>query len=64
MFNEEFDYEEKSQPIARCTECGRLIYDNSRDVYMDCKGNYFCSLDCSLYYYGIHQSEDCYVVGD
>ena len=64
MFNEEFNYEENAQPIARCVECGELIYDNSRDVYMDCEGNYFCGLECALNYHGIHQSEDCYVVGE
>ena len=61
MFDEEFDYEEKSQPIARCDECGELIYDDSYEIYMDCKGNYFCSLDCSLAHYGIHKAEDCLV---
>lgn len=63
MFDEEFDYEEKSQPIARCAECGELIYDDSNEIYMDCRGNYFCNLECSLSYYGIHQAEDCFVGG-
>ena len=65
MFDEEFyDNEERSQPIARCVECGELIYDNSKDIYMDYRGNYFCSLECSLNHYGIHQAEDCLVVED
>lgn len=61
MFDEELYEDENAQPIARCVECGELIYDNNKEVYMDCEGNYFCSLDCSLNFYGIHQSEDCYV---
>ena len=63
MFDEEFDYEEKSQPIARCCECQELIYDDSAEIYMDNDGNYFCSLECSLNFYGIHAAEDC-LVGD
>jgi hypothetical protein len=58
MFN---DYEEKSQPIARCCECQELIYDDSQEVYMDAEGNYFCSLECALNFYGIHLAEDCLV---
>lgn len=54
-------YEEKAQPIARCVECGELIYDDSDEIYMDCDGNYFCSLDCSLNFYGIHKAEYCLV---
>ena len=61
MFNEEFNYEEKSQPIARCVECGELIYDDSQEVYMDNDQNYFCSLECALNFYGIHLAEDCLV---
>ena len=61
MFNEEFNYEEKSEPIARCVECGELVYDDSDEIYMDCDGNYFCSLDCSLSFYCIHKAEDCLV---
>ena len=63
MFDDEFNYDE-SRAIARCSECGELIYDDSNEIYMDCKGNYFCSLECSLNYYGIHQAEDCFVVGE
>lgn len=59
MFDEEFDYE----PIARCEECGELIYDNSEEIYMDANGNYFCSLECCHNFYGIHVAEDC-LIGD
>lgn len=62
MFDEEFDYEE-NQAIARCVECGELIYDNSDEIYVDCDGNYFCELSCALNYYGIYKAEDC-LVGD
>lgn len=60
MFDEELlnCEEENLEPIARCTECGQLIYDNSDEVYIDGEQNYFCSLDCALNCYGIHQSED------
>ena len=63
MFDEyDFEQEEcESTPIARCTDCGELIYDNSASIYMDAEQNYFCSLECSLNYYGIHQAEDCLV---
>jgi formylmethanofuran dehydrogenase subunit E len=59
MFDEEFEY----QPIARCDECGELIYDDSAEIYVDNDGNYFCELECALNYYGIHKAEDC-LVGD
>lgn len=61
MFDEEFDYEEISQPIARCAECGELVYDDSYEVYMDEKSNYFCSIECCHNFYGIHKAEDCLV---
>ena len=58
-----YDEELKSKAIARCTECGELIYDNSSEVYIDNDGNYFCGLECSLNFYGIHTVED-YPMGD
>lgn len=57
MFNEDFE----CQPIARCSECQELIYDDSNEIYMDCEGNYFCSLECCHDFYGIHKAEDCLV---
>lgn len=62
MFDEEFYDIDKAQPIARCEECGELIYDNSGDMYVDTENNYFCSLECALNYYGIHQPEECLVM--
>ena len=40
MFDEEFYDNEQAQVIARCEECGNLIYDDSGDMYMDNEGNY------------------------
>ena len=57
MFDEELD----CQAIARCEECGELIYDNSEEIYMDGEGNYFCCQDCAMSFYSIHKAEDCYV---
>lgn len=64
MFNEMFYNEEKSEPIARCEECGALIYANSQDIYADSKDNYFCSLDCAMAFHGIFQSEECFARED
>ena len=58
MRNEEFEYDDEAVQIARCETCGEPIYDNSSEVYVDEKHNYFCSLECALQYYGIHLSED------
>lgn len=55
---------EKESAIARCIECGELIYDDSIEIYMDDEQNYFCDIECALNYYGIHKAEDCLVVGD
>jgi hypothetical protein len=63
MFDKEHEYDEAAQPIARCADCGELIYDDSKSIYLDDDGNYFCNLECALNYYGIHQAEDC-LVGD
>lgn len=62
MFDEEFYDNEQAQVIARCEECGELIYDNSGDMYVDNEGNYFCCLDCALYFYGLRQPEECLVL--
>lgn len=58
-FDEELhdDNPELSKPIARCEECGDLIFDNSSEIYADEDNNYFCCCDCALRYYGIHQPE-------
>ena len=62
MFDERFYDEEMTKPIARCAECGALIYENACDIYADSKDNYFCSLDCAMTFHGIFQSEECFAV--
>jgi len=63
MRDEVFEYDGEQMAIARCEECGELIFDDSDAVYTDCEGNYFCSLDCALNFYGIAKAEDCLVAG-
>ena len=54
-------YEEEGvRQIAQCCECEEEIFDDSPDVYIDDEGNYFCSLECALNFYGIRKSEDCW----
>lgn len=55
MYN---DYNEEVRSIARCAECESTIYDDNEEVYIDGNGNYFCCLDCAMYYHGISKSED------
>ena len=62
MFDEEFYNEAPGQPIARCAECGELIYDDSGEMYVDSEMNYYCCLECALYAHGIHQPEECLVM--
>lgn len=61
MFEERLDYDDDVRPIGRCAECGELIYDNSNEIHLDAEQNYFCSLECSMNFYGIHKSEDCLI---
>jgi formylmethanofuran dehydrogenase subunit E len=57
-YDEELEYEEDdSQAIARCEECGELIYEDNDDVYIDDDGNYFCNLQCVLDHYSIRKIE-------
>lgn len=54
--NLETQYVEYKEPvIARCEECGELIYEDNNDIYVDDEGNYFCSLECALDYYSIRR---------
>lgn len=62
MFDEEFYDNEQAQVIARCEECGALIYDDSGEMYVDGDMNYFCCAPCAMTYYGIHQPEECLVM--
>lgn len=61
MYDEELYDNEQAQVIAKCEECGGSIYDDSGEIYIDAKTNYYCCLDCALNYYGIHLAEDCLV---
>lgn len=62
MYDEEFYDNAQSQVIARCEECGELIYDDSGEMYMDGDGNYFCCASCAMTFYGIYQPEECLVM--
>lgn len=55
---DEVDDIDEEQPIARCTCCGELIYEDNDDTYIDSDGNYFCSLECVLEYYGVSKIEN------
>jgi formylmethanofuran dehydrogenase subunit E len=50
--------DDEVRSIARCADCGELIYDDNRDAYVNDDGEYFCCLDCLLNYYSIRKIED------
>lgn len=54
-------YDEENRPIARCVECGELIFDDNKNFYVNEDGEYFCGLSCVFNFYGVHLSEDCMV---
>lgn len=60
VYDTELDeYEDdNNSPIARCTCCRELIYEDNDDVHIDSDGNYFCSLECVLEYYGVSKIEN------
>lgn len=61
MFENEYDIEQtesEATPIARCADCGELIYDEGNDAYVDGEKNYFCSLECALRFYDISIIEE------
>ena len=49
------------KPIARCENCGEIIYDDNKNVYINDDGEYFCELSCVFEFYGVRLSEDCMV---
>ena len=51
-------YDDEIIPIARCTSCGELIFDDNKDVYINNDGEYFCGIQCVLDFYEIRLSED------
>lgn len=57
-YDDELDELEEKHPIARCEHCGELIYEDNDDVYIDSDGNYFCSIECVLEYYGVNKIEN------
>ena len=63
MMIDRYDNDE-SLPIARCEECGEIIFDDNKEVYVNDDGEYFCGLECVLGFYGVHLSEDCMVFND
>lgn len=58
MFDEYEQTECKATPIARCADCGELIYEENGDSYVDGDKNYFCSLECALRFYNISRIEE------
>ena len=52
------------RPVARCENCGEIIYDNNKNVYINDDGEYFCELSCVFEFYGVYLSEDCMVTND
>lgn len=59
------EYEEDdSNAIARCEECGELIYEDNDDIYISEDGYFFCCLECALRFYGIQKAEDNMVLNN
>lgn len=60
IYDEEFNEFEKDdvKAIARCEECGELIYEDNDDIYISEDGYFFCCLECALRFYGIQKAED------
>lgn len=61
MYDAEFDCvydEDQAHAIARCEECGELVYEDNECAYIDDEGNYFCCLQCALSYYSIRRVDN------
>lgn len=60
MYDEEpiFLEEDEEHAIARCEECGELVYEDNKEIYTDDEGNFFCSLECALGYYSIRKVDE------
>lgn len=43
--------------LGYCEECGSKITDDIEECYCDEDGQYFCSIECLMDYYGIHKLE-------
>lgn len=66
IYDEDFiEYEEDdNNAIARCEECGELIYEDNDDIYISEDGYFFCCLECALRFYGIQKAEDNMVLNN
>lgn len=66
VYDEDFiEYEEDdNNAIARCEECGELIYEDNDDIYISEDGYFFCCLECALRFYGIQKAEDNMVLNN
>lgn len=66
VYDEEFNEfeEDDSNAIARCEECGELIYEDNDDIYISEDGYFFCCLECALRFYGIQKAEDNMVLNN
>lgn len=64
IYDKEFNEleEDDSKAIARCEECGELIYENNDDIYISEDGYFFCCLECAMRFYGIYKAEDSMVL--
>ena len=62
MYDEDFclmsEEENDEHAIARCEECGELIYEDNDNAHVDDDGNYFCCYECALAYYSIKKVGD------
>lgn len=57
--NQDYYDEDLPEIVARCEDCGKLIYAGDDGVYLDDDYNYFCSLECALNFHRIYESECC-----
>lgn len=55
---------DEKRPIARCENCGEIIFDDNHDIYLNDDGEYFCELSCVLEFYGVRLGEDCMVTNN
>ena len=55
---------DENRAIARCENCGEIIYDDNKNVYVNDDGEYFCDISCVFEFYSIRLSEDCMVTND
>ena len=49
--------EKEVRSLGVCAECGNEITDDVEDCFCDEDGNYFCSAECGMIFWGIHRLE-------